>query len=261
MDSNFSDSPKPPEAGSRGRPQHDKMRLSLMRSVVTEPLLSKVRAAVSDPAQSQDFEVIIALNEVYREGAAAAMEQASARAREWNVPFTTVSGYLVATLTASQILKLAEESRNLTKAGGNAASVVYRIWEDTDVSTTLTRSLVTVKADAAQRAFQARGEGIVWGVLDSGIEVHPHFKGVSSQFGPYDALNATAPLAHTDFTPDGAGAAPQTALTDRLGHGTHVAGIIAGYWESSTPEGELVVGTEVRDESTDDSIPQRDSLR
>jgi len=234
----------------------------MMRSIVTEPLLSKVQQAVSDPAKPQDFDVIIALNELFRDGMPAAMEWVSKRARDWGVTYSTVSGYVVATLTARQILSLAEEARTLIKIDRRTASVVYRIWEDSDVTTTLTRSLVTVKADAAQRAFQARGEGIVWAVLDSGIQGdHPHFKGNSLLFGPYDALKITAPLAHTDFTPDGAGATSVTALTDRLGHGTHVAGIISGYWESGKLDGELVVGTELRVESTDDSIPQRDSLR
>ena len=52
-----------------------------------------------------------------------------------------------------------------------------------------------------------------------------------------------------------------TALIDRFGHGTHVAGIISGYWASAKPDGEPVVGTELRDESTDNPVPQREYLR
>ncbi|MGH9693890.1 MAG: S8 family peptidase, partial [Bryobacteraceae bacterium] len=136
--------------------------------------------------------------------------------------------------------------------------------------TTLTRSLTTVKADAAQRAFQAFGEGIVWAVLDSGVQGdHPHFKETQPQF----SSDLLSPVVHRDFTPDcRASAAPSkpddppksdpSALLDRFGHGTHVAGIIAGCWTSKDPNGELVVGTEMRDESTDKPIPQRgDPLR
>jgi hypothetical protein len=36
---------------------------------------------------------------------------------------------------------------------------VYRIWEDSDIGVTLTRSVTTIKADAARRSF-TRGEGI-----------------------------------------------------------------------------------------------------
>jgi subtilisin family serine protease len=52
-----------------------------------------------------------------------------------------------------------------------------------------------------------------------------------------------------------------TALEDQLGHGTHVAGIIAGYWESGAPEGDPVAGTEMRDEQTDQPIPTRETIR
>ena len=236
------------------------IRQDMMRSIVTEPLLTKVRKAAANPKLPQKFEVIIALNELFAGGMAAAMEAVSSRAKEWNAPYDKVSGYVVATLSAEQILFLAKEARELMKKDPRTASVVYRIWEDADVSTTLTRSLITVKADAAQRAFQARGEGIVWAVLDSGIQDdHPHFKGNWLQLGAIDTLNIPPPLKHTDFTADGTG-----ALIDRLGHGTHVAGIIAGHWESSQPDGEKIAGTEQRvvsSDDEDDSVTQREALR
>jgi subtilisin family serine protease len=149
-------------------------------------------------------------------------------------------------------------------------AVVYRIWEDADISVSLTRSLTTVKADAAQRAFHAVGEGIVWAVLDSGIDGdHVHFEAKTTLHGRIDTLAVRAPVEHRDYTPDGAAAAApagadapaapgdrparSTALLDRLGHGTHVAGIIGGFWTSDVPGGEPVVGTEVRDETSDGS--------
>jgi subtilisin family serine protease len=72
-----------------------------------------------------------------------------------------------------------------------------------------------VKADAARRAFNATGDGIYWAVLDSGIDkTHPHFK-------LHDNLNTTL---SEDFTGGG------DPFADDFGHGTHVAGIIAGEW-------------------------------
>ncbi len=262
---------------SRQMDRTKEIRLDLMRSIVTEPLLSKVSKAKLEGDPNHKFDVIIALNEFFQSGIERALQWVEKRAQEWGVRSATVSHYVFACISAQQILDLADEARQLTESYGRGGSVVYRIWEDTDISTTLTRSLITVKADAAQRAFQARGEGIVWAVLDSGIQGdHPHFKGNQAQFGPFDTLSLASPIVHLDFTPDGRANkvplapdpqsinTPQsdpTATMDRFGHGSHVAGIIAGYWETPNPDGEKVVGKEMRNEVTNDPIPQRESLR
>lgn len=230
----------------------------MTRSIVTEPLLSRVKAAKPD----ETFDVIISLNELFSGGVEAAMKYVVQRAADWKVKYYELAPYLFACLTARQILDLAQEARDLTAKNGRGGSVVYRIWEDQDISTTLTRSLSTVKADAAQRAFQAFGEGIVWAVLDSGIQGdHPHFKDTQ----PHFTVDSLSPVVHRDYTPDGRDTAQPgdppksdpSALVDRFGHGTHVAGIIAGCWTSSDPKGEPVVGIEMRDEASDKTIPQR----
>jgi serine protease AprX len=120
---------------------------------------------------------------------------------------------------------------------------IFHIWPDFEVSACINKSIATVKADAAQQSFSSRGAGITWAVLDSGIQHdHPHFK----TWGNVDPLS---PL-HKDFTVDGAG-----PFADKNGHGTHVAGIIAGEWRVSpgTPESQrpLAISRYIKKDSDD----------
>jgi subtilisin family serine protease len=118
--------------------------------------------------------------------------------------------------------------------------VIFRVWPDYTLEPQIDRSAPTVKADAAWRSYDARGRGIVWAVIDSGIDAcHPHFSALElAAEGSGDLLpqGLTSQL-HRDFSylvnpgspPDGSAApAPGQPLSDDSGHGTHVAGIIAG---------------------------------
>ncbi|WP_162148924.1 S8 family peptidase [Asticcacaulis sp. AC466] len=103
---------------------------------------------------------------------------------------------------------------------------LYRIWPDHPLDSQVYQSACTIKADAARLTFSTTGAGIVWAVADSGIYGrHPHFV-------THDTLGLTAGMTHRDFTlPDVAAADDDSAaraLEDKFGHGTHIAGIIAG---------------------------------
>jgi serine protease AprX len=127
-------------------------------------------------------------------------------------------------------------SDSTQRVGGRRA--IYRIWPDFEFEALTTRSISTVKADAARNAFGALGEGIVWAVIDSGIDdTHPHFlKHQNLKLTGLGVEGEETSLQHQDFTRINSG--PHTALQDRYGHGTHVAGIIAG---------ELIVGDDLED--------------
>lgn len=120
------------------------------------------------------------------------------------------------------------EARRLAAADADRPlreRAIYRIWPDFPVEPLLDRSVSTVKGDAAQRSYAAMGEGITWAVLDSGIEAtHPHFD-------RYGTLRGDVAELHRDFTADGELPPDESiarALVDGMGHGTHVAGIVAG---------------------------------
>lgn len=99
---------------------------------------------------------------------------------------------------------------------------LQRVWPDFPVQPHIDRSCVTVKSDAAQRTFNADGAGITWAVIDTGIWAHhPHFTSYHTLDHP-DVREL-----HRTFTTN-APPTPAGALEDDDGHGTHVAGIIAG---------------------------------
>jgi subtilisin family serine protease len=133
-------------------------------------------------------------------------------------PPPTADIYCRADLTISQIRALVAED---LKAGGLSGRAIYRVWPDFPVQPLIDKSCSTVKADAARRSYDAAGRGIVWAVIDSGIDAsHPHFR-------RYETLGGDIKHLHRDFTQPG-DPQPGSALSDGFGHGTHVAGIIAG---------------------------------
>jgi len=132
-------------------------------------------------------------------------------------------------LDLAEAEKEAEKRRKPTKGAPAKTQIdatkfraIFHIWPDFEVSACISKSIATVKADAAQNSFAARGAGITWAVMDSGIQKdHPHFQ----KYGNIDASSSW----HKDFTVEGGG-----PFDDENGHGTHVAGIIAGEWRVPT---------------------------
>lgn len=221
----------------------DQIRRNLTQTVVARPLLDHLE----DPETSASlFDVIIDPNLEFSGGGAAARARIESliAATGANAPaprHDAAHPYVFATLTAQAIRDIlvldaspstdpipvdAQPGQQRLADPGRA---IHRIWEDPDVHALITSSVATIKADGARAAFGAEGKGIVWAVADSGIDTeHPHF-------ARHATLTLASPLEHRDFTPGG-----NSPLTDAFGHGSHVAGIIAGAMEDSAGATALV---------------------
>src|SRR5262249_32295849 len=232
-------------------PDHERIRRDLVRTVIKEPLYTEM----ADPEKAAvPLGVIIELNDEHYLGkteAVAALQrlvETAARGQQPE-PATVISigteqnPYFKSRLRPAVIRALVEADyrRALDRQGDalrkqkEAAKgatpqptrapaelvrylVIRRIWLDHPLRGLIDRSVSTVKADAPRRAFLAEGRDIVWAVIDSGIDgTHFHFQ-------PLDTLGVTLPVIHADFTSPTGDA--KSALVDRFGHGTHVAGII-----------------------------------
>ncbi|HEX3247711.1 MAG TPA: S8 family peptidase [Chloroflexota bacterium] len=222
----------------------------LDRTVIAVPLLTRLAgedaARAADPRQEPIvYSVIIDANLAYGEGREGARqrirqlvgeivsEPGSAPGEGVNNAKTDVSQqYVFAQLQGRAIRELVRRD-----AAGGGQRAIYHIWPDFPVKALLIKSVRTVKADAAMASFSAFGEDITWAVLDSGIDAgHRHFK----------AHRNVSTGLDEDFT---GGSQP---LVDNFGHGTHVAGIIAGEARAPTgrnrTEGPLRAFSRYRDE-------------
>ncbi len=193
---------------------------ALDRTVIAVPLLQRIRAA-ADRGDHTPIPVVLDLNLEFAPDRAAATELAlrliQAACESTGEPTVTqgvadpmVGGpYLLGRLQPEVIVALA-------RANAAHGKPIFRIWPDFEVKSLLDRSISTVKADAAHAAYAALGKNVCWAVLDTGVDArHPHFK-------EFDNLNSSG-LPHRDFT-----TTQGDAARDANGHGTHVAGIIAG---------------------------------
>lgn len=117
--------------------------------------------------------------------------------------------YLAAQLTRSEIERLASNFKDQNLG-------VYRLWKNAEKRALITQSIDTIQTRPAHLGYGADGREIRWAILDSGIVAdHPHFthyKNIEAQFD----CTKRGPLVKGGQALDG------------NGHGTHVAGIVAG---------------------------------
>lgn len=213
----------------------EELQRDLLRGMITEPLLSRIK---EKPTESYD--IIISLNEYYPDGTDQAREIVEQELKKLTPPVklgAQAANYVFARLTGQQILYLAAVYRAWIKERGERKKApIYRVWQDQEIRSCITKSIATVKADACHRAFNSLGKDILWAVIDSGIDAtHEHFAN--------DTIEKSLCKDFSGETGD--------PLHDDFGHGTHVAGIIAGSWKPPTPR--KVVATEALLEGSDET--------
>lgn len=131
--------------------------------------------------------------------------------------------YVAASLTREEAERLAAEARFNSLA-------VSRVWRNAAKHALIESSVDTLQARTAHDGYRAFGARIGWAVLDTGIAPHPHFAEHSNVVARFDCTlrqRRGQPLR------------PGDAL-DRNGHGTHVAGIIAGACTAPREDGTSV---------------------
>jgi serine protease AprX len=216
----------------------------LDRTVIAIPLLDQFK---KDATGERLFHIAIDLNLDYKEGIDGArqvvlekIEQIlrTSRGGRANQEILEERGddmqYVFATLKAEVIKELVRRDNERARTRSDRA--IHHIWPDIDLKPLINVSISTVKGDAAHNAFAALGADIVWAVIDSGIDAtHAHFR-------KHANLDLPLPLKHRDFTSTGG-----DPRKDAFGHGTHVAGIIAGQLEQA--DATILATTRYRDEN------------
>ncbi len=232
----------------------DKQTNPVTPGVLTVPLRQQLATMTNDQpaaAGSLAVPVIVELNVRFHGSVAAAVQKVQ---RLWRFvaatgePLRIADNYMAGELTSDQTLGIISAD---TAALDSSRRAIFRIWPDFKAHPQIDATSMTINALPARRTFDSCGDGIVWAVVDSGIDkTHPHFEGYRTLTDP------KVRNLHRDFTNPANGTDPALALVDDTGHGTHVAGIIAGGLDcwSRLDKGGKAVATAPRYNARSDDI-------
>ena len=126
-----------------------------------------------------------------------------------SAPIEPLKRYVAARLTRLEIEQLRTRFSDLQ---------IERVWKDAAKKALICDSTNTVQAAPANLGYGAMGQDVGWAVVDTGIQGdHPHFQKYSNVKQQWDCTQGGAPVP------------VKKGNLDAHGHGTHVAGTIAGW--------------------------------
>jgi serine protease AprX len=229
----------------------------VMDSVVSRPLRERMQRTTDEP-----IGVVVELRNAFPGGLAAAEQRVRdllTGLGEPTPPVWMAGSYLTTELTAAQVGRLVDadsdpgasprddDADEFAIAEPPVRNAIHRLWPNFEVGALIHRTIVTTKCQAVHRAFDGLGQDVVWAVIDSGIDAtHAHF-------ARHENLELPARLAHRSFV---AGTTDEDALRDGAGHGTHVAGIIAGAQLLTDDEAPITAASWFEDERGDSQVTE-----
>jgi len=202
------------------------LRAPNFKSSLISPAIRKEMAA-QDPAHPQPIPVILVLVESNKpeDGIEHSKQVVKKFLSEKHYDIRESDFYLFARLLPADIEELATWK-----------NWIHRIWRDETTYSHLLVSTQAIKAPACWRTFEARGKGITWAVMDTGIKSdHPHLA---------NCIDLTLSKNFSN----------STVLEDKNGHGTHVAGIIAGMARAKTDGAPCKAATFVEDDDNPEVV-------
>jgi subtilisin family serine protease len=232
------DSPRDPHSGSgylrlaevRG-PVRETIDRALFQRIAPFTLARDLVGQMEGAADDERHPVLIELRDQWDGGRSRAADDVRSEVVAWitrslrdakpqltpeDADLEALATYVSARLTRSEVERLSTELR---------LDSVYRVFKNARKRALLDESINVLQCATAHRGYEARGQGITWAVLDTGIDpLHPHFghgTPASNIDKVYDCLKPGPIVEWDPKTPPKAGG-------DRNGHGTHVAGTIAG---------------------------------
>jgi subtilisin family serine protease len=229
------DSPRDPHSGT-GYLSLPAVR-EAMRETIDRALFQRIapftlsRDLVNDMERFTPDErhtVLIELRDEFPKGEERSLDDVRARVVRWidealkatsprldrdDVELERLSGYVSAKLTRSEVERLSTDLQ---------IDSVYRVFRNARKRALLDQSINVLQCSTAHRGYDSKGQGIHWAVLDTGIDPrHPHFAAAENVAAVYDCLKPGDIRAWNGDEDSDIG-------YDGNGHGTHVAGIIAG---------------------------------